>query len=148
MFPVQKIHIFYLINKQFIVMPGWYRTLTAGYLNQWSKFYYRMLTTNLDFLLRMMPSSYLHPVETNISYSLDQQNCGDFPRPCVFLNHILQFTYESNKNRPVQPLWSHCWKLRRYNGVRWTSITILFGYFINHTTHVIYYVLINCYCWK
>jgi len=32
MFPVHKMHTFHLINKQCIVMPGWYRTLIGGYL--------------------------------------------------------------------------------------------------------------------
>jgi hypothetical protein len=128
-------------------MSGWYRRVTGGYLQSMEKI--------------LLPKAYHEPGFPSSYDVLFIFTCSGienffFPGPTklhrfsatVCLSHILKFTYESIKNRPAQPLWSHCWKLRRYNGVRWLNIKILFGYFINHTTHLIHYVLINCYCWK
>ena len=57
--------------------------------NQWGKFYNRLLIMKSDFILRMVPSLYLHPMESNISVSLDQQNRSDFPRPCLSVSVCL-----------------------------------------------------------
>jgi hypothetical protein len=129
------------------VMPGWYRTLTGGYLQSMEQ----ILLPNAHHEL-WFPSSY---VAFFIFTSSGIQHFF-FPGPTklqrfsktVCLSHILQFTYEPIKNIPAKPSWSHCWKLRSYNGVCRLSIEILFRYFMNHTTHSIYYVPINCYCWK
>ena len=135
-FPVPKIHIFHLINKRCTVMAGWYRTLSGGYLQSMEQ----ILQLNAHYELGF-PFSY------DAFFILTSSGVQHFFNPgptklqrfSATLSHILQFTFESITNRPPQPLWCHCWKLRGCNGVRWWSIKILFGYFIGHTTNLVYY---------
>lgn len=107
--------------------------------NQWVKFYDRMLIMNLDFLLRILSSSYLHPVEPKISFFLGPTKLLRFSAT-VCLSHIRQFMcdvyQEQNRSTVMEPLL----KTEEIQRSSLIEHKILFDYFINHTTHLIYYL--------
>jgi len=139
MFPVHKMHIFHLINKQCTVMPGWYRTLIGGYLQPveqilWPNAHHELgFPSSNDAFFIFTSSGIQH------FFFLGPTKLVRFSAT-VCLSQILQFTYEVYQEQTRWTVMEPLLKIEEIQWSRWFSIKILFGYFINHTAHLLYYV--------